>query len=264
MYTKKDIISACEALELKGDNVLFVESDLSFFGAYEDMDRQAICKAHFDVLRSFAGEQGTIVVNTNTFSLCNKNIPFDPEKTPSEMGVFSEYFRQQEGTIRSFHPFVSFTAIGKDAARICNETSSNAYGPCTPMERMIEKDTTFISLGLEPFRTCTAIHQVEYEVGVPYRYHREYLHPVVRGGKNVTELFHNFVWYYQCNIKKDNRKLWENFKANYDVKEVSLGRGKIYAYSMKDFYSFSKKILMEDRYAILENPPESRPYTNDM
>lgn len=264
-YKYSDIKKAYKKLGVGKNKIVFVESNLSCLGVYEIINKEAISEAHLRALRELVGDGGTIVVPTASFSLMNTNTPFDLKNTPSERGIFSEYVRQQKGVTRSFHPFGSYTALGRYAKDICHNVSRHAYGPETPMGRMINKDTLFISVGLRPATTCSTIHLVEMLAGVPYRYHREYMHPVTRRGKIAQEPFYMYVWYHQCNIQRNDKEaLWKDFQLKHEVREAFIGRGKIYSYSMKEFYEYAMKAFRNNMYLLLKEIPAKRPYVEKM
>ena len=264
-YKYKDIKKSYKKAGVSKGKVVFLESDLASLGRYETMEKNAITSSHLRTLMELVGKDGTIVVPTDSISLCNTNTPFNLEKTPSEMGIFSEYIRQQKKAVRSFHPFISFTAIGKGACQICKSTSRHAFGPETPMARMIDKNALFLIIGLQPRLTCSTVHQVEVDMGIPYRYVREYMHPVIRKKRIKKEPFYMYVWYYECDIKKnDKTRLWDRFKSKYEVKESALGRGKIYSYSMREFYKCAVDLFKDNLYILLEEIPKKKPYRKKM
>ena len=264
-YSYNDIVDAYSKIGARKDSCVFIESDLACLGIYEDMSGEHLPRAHLQALQKLIGKGGTIIVPTASESLRNTSMPFDINSTSSEEGVFSEIVRVHPDSLRSFHPFVSWSAIGLSAKEICSDTSRQAFGSETPMERMIQKDTLFISVGLHPTITCQTVHQAGICMGVPYRYVREYYHPVVREEKICIEPFYMYVWYVQSNIKKDyNKKIWSAFINNYEIREVKLGRGKIYSYSMKDFFRCSIDEHKRDMYVLLENEPVNKPYLKTM
>ena len=85
-------------------------------GLFDTDSFDNILRAHFNVLSDLIDFSiGTLVVPTSSTNLCNTTIPFDINKTPSERGVLSEFIRQVPSAVRSFHPFYSYAAIGRDA-----------------------------------------------------------------------------------------------------------------------------------------------------
>ena len=57
-------------------------------------------------------ENGTVIVPTFTYS-ATKGEVFKPEEAPSQVGLFSEKFRQIKGVVRSNHPIFSVGCIGE-------------------------------------------------------------------------------------------------------------------------------------------------------
>jgi aminoglycoside 3-N-acetyltransferase len=266
-YNYKDIREAFKRLGVEKKRVVLIRTDLKYLGRYENHNKNEILKAYFDVLADLVDlSEGTIVVPTASFKLCNTDIPFDLENTPSEMGVLTEYVRKKKEAIRSFHPFVSHAAIGKEARDICEDTARHAYGPETPKARMLERDALCVSIGIHPHLTCATIHHIEMIMGVPYRYPKEYFHPVVRNGEISYECFYLYVWYKECNLKRNRCvNIFNHFCQPGDkVKFAKLGRGKVYSYPMVEFYDSTTKLLSKDIYAWLDEIPEIKPYRRFM
>ena len=264
-YTLNDIKGAYKKIGIRKGSTVLLKTDMRFLGYFESRRKEDILNAHFNVLAELVDlDVGTIVVSTSSTFLCNTDTPFDLKKTPSERGVLTEYIRNMKGALRSFHPFVSHTAIGKNAEMICGNVSRQAYGPGTPKERMLALDTLYVSVGLTPNLTCSLVHYIEFVMGVPYRYVKEFIHPVVRDRKIAYEPFYLYVHYLECEVKRDlNVKIFDRFRnSGNKIEETVLGRGKIYSYSMKDFYKSTIKAFQDDIYIWLKEPPSVRPYQN--
>ena len=84
----------------------------------------------------------------------------------------------------------------------------------------------------------------------------------MRNGEVKAEPFYMHVWYRDCDIKRnDNAKIFEYFKESAQkIVEVELGRGKVYAYSLKGFFDSTVDLLKKDLFAWLEREPEVKPY----
>jgi len=266
-YNFKDIKKAYKELGVERGRTVLLKTDLRYLGAYDHPGRNGALSAHYNALSDLLDlNKGTLVVATGSTSLCNTDKPFDRDKTPSEYGMLTEYIRKREGSVRSFHPFMSYTAIGKHAKAICGDVSRHSFGFETPKARMVDLDTLYVSIGLHPRWTCTIVHHIEMLMGVPYRYTKEFLHPVIRGDKINEELFYLQVWYKQCQIKRNNNvNIFNHFIGEgHKVKEVQLGRGKIYSYSMVEFFDSTIKLFKNNIYAYLDKIPETRPYCQTM
>jgi aminoglycoside 3-N-acetyltransferase len=264
-YTFDDLLTAYSQLGVSSGRVVYVTSDLMRLMKYEDWTRRdAVLEAHFRALMQLLGPTGTLVVATGSTNLCNTDIPFDPAATPVHMlGVFSEWVRKQPGARRSFHPFVSYTAIGAHADEITTDVSRHAYGPDSPEGRMIELDALAVSVGLFPRHSCSTVHHVEHVMAVPYRYTKEFIHPVVRKGKVEREPFYLYVWYRDCGIVRSNtRHIFARLEGTGLLKEVAVGAGAIWSYSMRQFFKAVVPLFKENMYIWCEVPPERYPWRN--
>ena len=157
---------------------------------------------------------------------------------------------------------MSWGAIGKHAEYICNDTTRHPFGPETPKDRMLNLDTLYISIGMEPRKTCALAHHIEMIMGVPHRYVKEFEQPIVYDDGIRKELFYLHVWTRDIGVKNNrNRKIFNYFyDSGYSIREIPLGRGKIYSYSMDEIYKSAVDYLKKDIYGCLDEPPEKRPY----
>ncbi len=81
--------------------------------------------------QGFIGSAGVLIVPTCTPTEGYPKPTFDPLLSPSEMGEFSEFFRQIPGTLRSHNPTHSVAALGNKALEIISGHRS-AFGRPTP------------------------------------------------------------------------------------------------------------------------------------
>ena len=263
-YGYSDLVDAYAGLGVRAGGLVYVTSRLLGVADYEERGSGALMDAHYRALRECLGEEGTIVVATASTVLCNTDLTFDLDKTPcNESGAFSEYVRTLPGTRRSFHPFVSYAANGPLADAITGDVSRHVYGPETPEGRMVERDALHVSMGLPPNKTCSTVHHVEQVMAVPYRYTKEFMHPVRRENGVETEPFYMHVWYRDMDFERDgNQKLFRELAKHMEIRETRVGQGEIHAYSMKDFFNHSCRIFVDDIYIYCRNPPTQRPYTH--
>ncbi len=83
------------------------------------------------LLQDVLGEDGTLLVPTFPFVgkqyfYIQENPRFDRERTPSQVGLFTEVFRRSPGVVRSLHPTHPVAAWGKHAIEL---TSTHHLGP---------------------------------------------------------------------------------------------------------------------------------------
>jgi aminoglycoside 3-N-acetyltransferase len=212
------------------------------------------------------GIDGTIFSTAASMNLCNTKIPFDIDKTPShQMGAFAEYFRQLPDTIRTNHPFWSICGLGKNANKL-KRVSRHAFGVGSPWSIFLRLNATQVNMGLHPSRAVTLIHHIETIVGVPYRYTKEFLHPIVYGNKIKEELFYQLVMYRASSIRKKialNEHFFDELKSKNLLHEIEHSSGlKLWSFKMADFFDVAINFFVDDIYTYLEYPPENRPYRN--
>lgn len=90
---------------------------------------------------------------------------FDVRKTPSMMGLVSEYFRRRADVLRSLHPTHPVLAHGPHAEAIIAGHEDCAYpcGPATPFEKLVDLDGKVVFFNV-PFATFTFFHYLEHIV----------------------------------------------------------------------------------------------------
>lgn len=260
-YYTRDIAQAYRQLGIAHGDIVYLTGNMGNFGFHESFTKLGTLQAYLETLQSVIGDSGTVAVPTHTFSLCNTDRIFDPAKTPSERGPLTEYVRTRQGSVRQMHPFASVTALGAEANHLCGQCTRHAYGPHTPFDRMIQRNAWFLSLALPPQNTCSIVHHVEMLMGVPYRYTKEYLQPVIREDVVQAEPFYQFVTYRQADLVRDrNEKIFQHPQLQENMKSTPLGLGRIWAYRMQDFHQAAEDLLVKDIYTWLKHPPSVRPY----
>ena len=263
-YTFDQLKAAYQTLGVKKGATVIVKTDLRLLGPYDSATTGLdILEAHYKALHDLIDfDHGTLVTTTATTSLCNTDTPFDLNTTPSQMGALTEYIRNKPFAVRSFHPFLSYTAIGKDAHKICDDVSRHGFGPETPKDRLLGMSPLFVSIGQHARLTSSVVHHAEMQMGVPYRYVREYIHPVVRNGAIALEAFYMHVWYRACQNRHDGvQKIFNEYQMTSNpFGKVPVGRGFVYAMPLVPFYESTVQALKKDIYAFLVEPPQEKPY----
>ncbi len=262
MYTLSDLTDAFGQLGLQEGEIVQVSGDMRLVMDFEKKGGRALLEAYDHSIREQIGDTGTIVVSTASTNLCNTDTVFDPHATPSFMrGSFSEHIRKSPAAVRSFHPFQSFAAQGPRAHDLMSNASRCATGAGTPSDRLVKSHARFVSIGLHPRITCSTIHHAEHVAGVPYRYIKEFLHPVLRDGITRCEPFYMHVLYLDTGLKKNgNRKLFDMIHDNIGMHIVCLNGVNLYSYDLSLFHDAVCQAIIDDPYVLCEVPPTKRPY----
>jgi aminoglycoside 3-N-acetyltransferase len=261
-YSYTDLIDAYSALGVGNGSTVYVVSALRGLGSY-NVPIQTL-DAHYNAIRELIGDDGTIIVPTASLNICNTKTPFDIDNTNSyQMGDFSEYIRIKGESVRSMHPFWSLTALGKCARELTTDVSKNAFAYNSVWSRMIDKkDIIMLHVGLHPSRALSIIHYAENLVGVPYRYTKEFIHPIIRGKDIVYEEYYMSVRYKNADISwdRDKDKIIGNAINNGLLREYKMPVGSIWASNITDMFNYFINRLSSDFYTFLKKPPIIRPY----
>jgi aminoglycoside 3-N-acetyltransferase len=116
---------------------------------------------------------GTVVVPTFSYRFCERGV-YDTGKTPSEVGLFTEFFRRDPRAVRSSHPIFSVAAIGADVNYLCRNLSTSSYGAGSVFERLYAADAKLLHFDVALADACTFAHFPEQKIGVPYRYSKHF------------------------------------------------------------------------------------------
>ncbi len=109
-YNQKILTEAIAKSGVKEGDIVFCHSNIGYFGIPEEgADTKTICSLVLDAFISVLGEKGTFVSPTFTYSFGsdNEDKVFDPDNTPSGMGVFAEMIRRHPScpAFRGTHVF---------------------------------------------------------------------------------------------------------------------------------------------------------------
>lgn len=159
----------CE-LEIKKGDVLDVSSDLRKIILY--------CREHgeifdpnelIDELKALVGTEGTLLIRTWNWEFCH-GIPFDYVKTPSQVGALGNVALKRSDFKRTEHAIYSFAVWGKYQNELVRMKNVSAWGEDSPFAFMTEHHAKQLMLGSDMYNSLTYVHYVEEQVGVSYRY----------------------------------------------------------------------------------------------
>mgnify|MGYP000843802928 FL=1 len=174
--TKKDLEQKFVDLGIQRGDIVLIHASLSSMG-YVIGGPESI----YNALKSVVGEEGTIVVPSQTVEISdpvNWHYPPVPvewhdsirEDLPAynkklsfskSMGSFSNFIGILPQAIRGEHPMYSFTAIGHRAAEIApNEGFDFPFGEQSPLGKMYALKAKILMIGTN-FETNTSLHLAE-------------------------------------------------------------------------------------------------------
>ena len=111
------------------------------------------------LLREVIGPQGTVLFPTypnhriSSYEYLQQGHTFNVRKTPSYIGLLTEFARRQPDAIRSLHPTKSVCAIGPLARDLTfeHQNSPYPYDACSPYYKLVEHGAKVVGLGVWTF-----------------------------------------------------------------------------------------------------------------
>lgn len=169
-----------------------------------------------DALRDVVGPDGTIVMPTQSWHLCDPaflqqvpqehwatirdNLPvYDPQITPTRtMGAVAELFRTIPGTLRSTHPHRSISANGPAAGQITETHDLDSpVGERSPLLPLYDLDGVVLLLGTSTAKT-TALHLAEHRTHWPSK------HEVTNGAALIRDGSRKWVEWQELFLEDDD------------------------------------------------------------
>jgi aminoglycoside 3-N-acetyltransferase len=126
-----------------------------------------------DSLIDQVGSKGTILFPLFNFDFPNTKA-FSMISTPSQMGIVSEFARQNIQGYRTGHPIYSFFAIGGNAKEFEGINNRSGYGKDSPFAKLLELNGKIASVDLDDQNSITMYHFVEEQMNVDYRYFKTF------------------------------------------------------------------------------------------
>ena len=242
--TVNDIIRFLTELGLKKNDTVLIHSNIATLGKVEN-GLDGIVAALLDVI----GNKGNLVVPTFSFSFCKGEV-FDIQNTKSEVGIFTEYIRNLNSSVRSLHGITSFSAIGNDAKNLMSMSDKTSYGFGSVPANLRKAGCKILQFGT-PYISHT--HYVEKFVGVPYRFDKYFKGKIKNKSKVVYEAHSLYVRSADRKVVKlverDPRK--EFFKLDL-CNEVNFAYGTHRIFYLNDYINFLLPIIDKDPFCLID------------
>lgn len=164
-YNKQQLKDQLKSMGLKGDETILIHSSMKSIGEV-DGGADTVLDAWMEYFKD-----GLLLLPTHTWKTVNADNPvYNPQTTPSCVGLLTNMFMKRDGVIRSLHPTHSMAGYGKNAAEyLAGEEYNNT--PCTPggcYDRLKDAGGKVLLVGVGHERN-TYIHSVEEVLNVPNR-----------------------------------------------------------------------------------------------
>lgn len=230
-------------------DVLYIHSALNFGLPNMEIKNGQLLKCLIDTIELL--NVPTVVMPTFTFSFCNGK-SYDPLTSKSRMGALNEFFRKQDGVIRSNDPLMSVALKGKDTYLATN-VGTHSISDGSTFDMIHHKSgVKFLFIGPRIGDCLTYMHYLEWLFDVDYRYIRHFIGEIIDNGTSKTidqDLFvrYNGVFANDASYKYEDWMVEE--KA---AKRIKLGNGFLSIVGEKDATNYYKKCLEIDPHYFIE------------
>lgn len=157
-FTAAQLVSGCRDAGVRSNGVLFVQCSYNDMLTYDGTPYELLT-----ALRELAGPEGTLLMPTYSTNMDETPCrPFDVRREPTYTGIIPEFFRREEGVIRSLHPRHSLCGLGPKAEELLagHENCVYADGADSPFDRLRKLNAQSLCLGMPPGFT-SFVHWVE-------------------------------------------------------------------------------------------------------
>jgi aminoglycoside 3-N-acetyltransferase len=256
-YSKSDLVSALEEIGLKDGDLAFIHNSMFHLGRLENYNSsKEVSRIVFDSFFEVLGPTGTLLVPTYTYSLCNGK-SFDVKNTPSSIGTFTEFFRNQKGAVRSADPIFSVSGIGPKSKTILSDLPKSCFGEDSVYDRITKLNGKLCVIGLG-LSYATYRHYAEQKMNIPARFLKYFSGKILEDGNERTETWEYFVRHLSENCYPDVEVIEKNLKkANVSnvCKKAKVGRGEILSINCTDYLELMKRELKKDPWFSVRGPP---------
>lgn len=245
-FVFQDIVKAIKNSGIEKGDVAMIHADLSKFGKLGDItDKTEFASAFIEAFRKVLRKEGTLIAPTFTYSFCNNEI-YDPDKTPSTVGLFTEELRKRKDAFRSIHPIFSIAAIGKRAEELTANISKNSFGKGSIYDKLQKiENSKYVIFGVDYF-ACTQIHYIEEKLGAPYRYVKKFKGKIKIKDKVYDDEYEYYVRPLDKSAIPDFDKIEKHFLDAGFLKKTPLGRAFISVAKISDICREGAEMFRKD------------------
>ena len=251
---REELLSALKEAGISSGDIVFVHSDVAPVIAAGNIFKPRETLALLtECFLEAVGKQGTLVVPTFNYDFC-KGMGYSHEKSPSQVGLWSNHVLQDSRAKRSFHPIFSAAAIGAKAADLTRGISKSSFGEDSLFHRLHEQNGKLVFFNTS-FYYCTFIHYVEQKIGVDYRFLKTFTGNVSVSGVEKMDSFDFYVRYLDRDVVLDLTRLEKELLADGRMKRSFFREAPILQVRCTDVFEEAKRRVETDPYYLLKHPP---------
>ncbi|WP_211436795.1 AAC(3) family N-acetyltransferase [Campylobacter mucosalis] len=246
---KDNFIKALKQINIKDGDTICVHSEIFNFGK-PLLSKDEFLSALLDCFYEVIGKTGTLIMPTFTYSFC-KNMIYDKLNSKSTMGVLTEFFRHQNGVVRTNDPIFSFAIFGDDKNAYLADTPSTFSKKCV-YDVLKNKNGKIVLFGTQNLG-YTFTHYVEEQANVSYRYFKEF-NGILKDEN--AKMHKKSIMYYVRDLYKNSATSVEKqvkiLKRTGNFQEAFIYNIPITSINANKYFNDTIKALKQDENALLE------------
>ena len=234
----KELKESLSNLKIGSRDHLYVASSLPHLGVPKSIKAniqkkgiQYLLDSYIETFLDLLGTEGTLVMPTYTYSACNGE-EFDPQQTPSTVGLLTEHFRKYPGVQRTLHPIFSLAVKGRLEKEFLECSYHTCFGQNSIFGTMREKKFKYLMLGVDLLEAATFVYHAEEMAMVPYRFIKNFT-GIIKN-QNLQPLSVK-VEYFVRNIEWGDIRSWK--RLEHDASSAKI--------ITTNYYSGQKIMVME-------------------
>ena len=226
-YSISDIYSSLSSLGLESGDTVFVHSNIGLFGRCGLADTSdVLCEYFYLAIMDHINPGGTLIVPTFTYSYPRKEVYNN--RSPTRMGLFSEFIRKKNTSIRSDDPCYSVAACGDRAEEMTVGVGRNSFGSSNSFfSRFVHAKGKILNLNFDIGAGSTLIHFFERKLDVPYRFDKRFLGTSILDGRELSGESTIYVHYLHPSLVSDITTFDNLARKHGMFRTAKLGRGEM-------------------------------------
>ena len=255
--TKNEFCAFLEKAGVKSSDNVFVHSSLGHLGMVENTSVADIPQTLTTWLQQAVGENGAVFMPNYAYSFPRSRCT-DLRTQPSEVGTWTEWFRQRPEALLSGHPMFSIAGIGKSAAEICRPDvpDFSPFSQDSTFHRLFENNAMMLFLGVD-LAVATFMVYCEQQIGVAYRFLKPFEGDcILQNGQTVRGNYYHFCYPLEGGYNADFSDFQMQLLAQGHIQFSSIGYGKGFAIRMRDFYQLVSDYITTHKWGLLSAQPE--------
>ncbi|MBQ9273336.1 MAG: AAC(3) family N-acetyltransferase [Succinivibrio sp.] len=217
----RDLIEECpigngDTVEVASD---LLKLSLLCLKHYEQLDADEV----LNVLQQRVGTEGTLLIRAFSWDFCHGQ-PFDLRTSPSRVGALGNAALKRDDFKRTAHPLYSWLVWGRYQDELLALQNHSSFGADSPFGFLTAHGGKFLMLGADMYNSLTYVHYVEEQVGVPYRYLKNFraLYTDEQGNTSEREYSMN-VRDLDLDVRMFNRESAADYPQTFEQEFTSKG-----------------------------------------